>query len=147
LSGFVFMTVYIKGKKIKMGQIFREDKVIPVTLVQLETDKKVDFSEGEAVKVSGRAKGRGFQGVIKRHGFAGGPKSHGQKKKHRSPGSIGATGPQRVLPGTKMAGRLGGNTVTIRNLKVAAFDKKRNLLMIKGALPGSRGSLIKIYKL
>lgn len=77
-----------------MGQVFRDERVIPVTLVELEIVPGEELKEGDKLMVSGISKGKGFQGVVKRHGFHGGPKSHGQKKKHRSPGSIGATGPQ-----------------------------------------------------
>ena len=135
---------YVQGKKIKMGQIFREEEVIPVTFVELDDDS-ADFVVGEKVKVSGRSKGRGFQSVTKRHGFSGMPKSHGQKHTHRTSGSIGATGPQRVFPGVKMAGRMGMTKVNVRNLEVVAYEKARKLLAIKGALPGMRGSRVTIY--
>jgi len=136
---------YVKAKKIKMGQIFRDEEVIPVTLISIEKGANVEFEVGSKVKISGKSKGRGFQGVVKRHGFHGGPKSHGQKHTLRAPGSIGATGPQRVLPGTKMAGRMGNATTTIKNLEVASFDEESGLLMLKGAVPGSRGSSLKIF--
>jgi large subunit ribosomal protein L3 len=136
---------YISAKKLKMGQIFRDDSVIPVTLVSLDESPDTEFKVGDKLKVSGISRGRGFQGVVKRYGFHGGPKSHGQKNKHRSPGSIGATGPQRVIPGTRMAGRMGGAKVTIKNLEIAAFDKQRNILMLKGAIPGHKGKMVKIY--
>lgn len=136
---------YVKAKKIKMGQIFRDEEVIPVTLISIEKGANVGFEVGSKVKISGKSKGRGFQGVVKRHGFHGGPKSHGQKHTLRAPGSIGATGPQRVLPGTKMAGRMGNATTTIKNLEVASFDEESGLLMLKGAVPGSRGSSLKIF--
>ena len=102
------------------------------------------FNEGDYVKVSGITKGRGFQGVVKRHGFHGGPKTHGQKNRHRAPGSIGATAPQRIMPGRKMAGRMGGTRTTVKNLKIVGIDKEKNILMIKGAVPGSRGTLLEI---
>lgn len=137
---------YIKARKLKMGQIFREERVIPVTFIELENAPEAEIKEGDRLKVSGTSKGKGFQGVVKRHGFHGGPKSHGQKKKHRSPGSIGATGPQRVLPGTRMAGRMGGVTSTIRNLEVVAYDANRKILMLKGAVPGNKGGTLKIYE-
>lgn len=136
---------YVKARKIKMGQIFRDEEVIPVTLISIEKGAKAVFEVGSKVKISGKSKGRGFQGVVKRHGFHGGPKSHGQKHTLRAPGSIGATGPQRVLPGTKMAGRMGNTTTTIKNLEVASFDEKMGLLMLKGAVPGRRGSELKIF--
>ena len=136
---------YIKAKKLKMGQIFLEERAIPVTLIELEASPEAELKIGDKLKVSGISKGKGFQGVVKRHGFHGGPKSHGQKKKHRSPGSIGATGPQRVFPGTKMAGRMGGVTSTIRNLEVVAYDQNRKILMLKGAVPGNKGKVLKVY--
>lgn len=136
---------YIKAKKLKMGQVFRDERVVPVTLVELESAPEEEVKVGEKLKVTGTSKGKGFQGVIKRHGFHGGPKSHGQKKKARSPGSIGATGPQRVLPGTRMAGRMGGVTSTVRNLEIVAYDAGRKILMLKGAIPGNKGGILKVY--
>ncbi len=102
------------------------------------------FEEGDKIKVSGLSKGRGFQGVVKRHGFHGGPKTHGQKDRLRAPGSIGATAPQRVMPGRKMPGRMGQERITIKNSEIAGIDKKNNILMIKGALPGMKGTLLEI---
>lgn len=102
------------------------------------------FKEGEIVKVSGSSKGKGFQGVVKRHGFAGGPRTHGQKHSEREPGSIGATWPQRVLKGKKMPGRMGGGRITVSNLKILKIEPDKNLLYIKGAVPGARGSLLEI---
>lgn len=102
------------------------------------------FNEGEIVKISGLDKGRGFQGVVKRHGFHGGPKTHGQKNRLRAPGSIGATAPQRVLPGLKMAGRMGQERKTLKNVKIVEINKEKNLLMVKGAVPGMRGTLLEI---
>ncbi len=102
------------------------------------------FAPGDDVEVSGTSKGKGFQGVVKRHGFHGGPRSHGQKHSEREPGSIGATGPQRVVPGTRMAGRMGSDRVTVKGLKILAIDKVNNLLLVSGAIPGRRGTLIEI---
>jgi len=137
---------YIKAKKLKMGQIFKDDKVIPVTLLTLKDSTSEEFEVGTKIKISGKSKGRGFQGVVKRHGFKGGPRSHGQKHTLRTSGSIGSTGPQRVIPGVRMAGRMGNTTTTIKNLEVAAFDKDKGLLMIKGAVPGNKGGELKIFK-
>lgn len=109
-----------------------------------ETLTVEQFSEGDKVKVSGLNKGRGFQGTVKRHGFAGGPKTHGQKNRLRAPGSIGATAPQRVTPGKRMAGHMGQERVSIKNLKVVAVDKNKNILMVKGAVPGFKGILLEI---
>lgn len=102
------------------------------------------FKDGEKVKIIGLSKGRGFQGVVKRHGFHGGPKTHGQKNRLRAPGSIGTTALQRVRPGRRMAGRMGQETVVLKNLKIAGIDLEKNILMIKGAVPGTKGSLIEI---
>ena len=102
------------------------------------------FQKGDKVKISGLSKGKGFQGVVKRHGFSGGPKTHGQKNRLRAPGSIGSTAPQRVLIGRKMAGRMGREKVTIKNLKVINIDKDNNIMAVKGAVPGPKGMILKI---
>jgi large subunit ribosomal protein L3 len=103
------------------------------------------FSPGELVDVTGRSKGKGFSGVMKRHGFAGLGASHGVHKVHRAPGAIGACAtPGRVFRGTRMAGRLGGARVTMQSLEVVAVDTERNLLLIKGAVPGPNGSLVSV---
>ena len=196
---------FILGKKLKMSQIWKDDKIVPVTLIQAgpititqirtkekdgyeaaqvgfdATKKKINkpekghlkdlgnfrhlkefkvseleslkvgdvftveqFNEGDKVKVGGLNKGRGFQGGVKRHGFAGGPKTHGQKNRHRAPGSIGATAPQRVMPGLRMAGHMGTERVTVKNLKVVSIDKENNILTLKGAVPGMKGILLEI---
>ena len=196
---------FILGKKLKMSQIWKDDKIVPVTLIQAgpititqirtkekdgyeaaqagfdATKKKINkpekghlkdlgnfrhlkefkvleleslkvgdvltveqFNEGDKVKVGGLNKGRGFQGGVKRHGFAGGPKTHGQKNRHRAPGSIGATAPQRVIPGLRMAGHMGTERVTVKNLKVVSIDKENNILTLKGAVPGMKGILLEI---
>ena len=102
------------------------------------------FSNGEIVDITGTSKGRGFQGGVKRHGFAGGPKTHGQSDRHRAPGSIGSSAtPGRVFKGLRMAGHMGHETVTVQNLQVIRVDPERNLLLIKGSVPGPRnGELI-----
>lgn len=102
------------------------------------------FQEGDKIAVSGISKGKGFQGVVKRHGFHGGPASHGQKHSEREPGSIGSTGPQKVFKGTKMAGRMGADRVTVKGLKIVKVDKENNLLFISGAVPGRKGTLLEI---
>ncbi|MCR4275422.1 MAG: 50S ribosomal protein L3 [Candidatus Wolfebacteria bacterium] len=194
---------FILGKKLKMSQLWKGDKVVPITVIQsgpnaiiglrtkgkdgyeavqvgfvgkkkrsknspvfrhikefrARTSKASDvisqlktgdilsvdqFEEGQKIEVSGLNKGRGFQGTVKRHGFAGGPKTHGQKNRHRAPGSIGATAPQRVLPGRRMAGRMGSERVTVKNLTVAGIDKEKNQIFIKGAVPGMNGTLVEI---
>ena len=104
------------------------------------------FSEGDKVLVSGFTKGRGFQGVVKRHGFGGGPKTHGQKNRHRAPGSIGSTAFQRVVKGRRMAGHMGVERVTVKNLQIASIDKEKNMIFLRGAVPGMKKSIVEIKK-
>ena len=100
------------------------------------------FAEGDVVAVIGTSKGKGFQGVVKRHHFKGSPKTHGHKDQLRMPGSIGATAPQRVPKGRRMAGHMGTDRVTVKNLNVVKIDRDQNRIYINGAIPGARGSLI-----
>jgi large subunit ribosomal protein L3 len=102
---------------------------------------------GDVVRVSGISKGKGFQGVVKRHGFAGGPRTHGQKHSEREPGSIGGGGGRaggRVAKGIRMAGRMGSDRITVKNLSILAVDPQAQVVVIKGALPGKRGTLLEI---
>ena len=188
---------FILGKKIGMIQIFEDEKVIPVTLIeagpcfvtqiikdgyeaiqigfkklkpkkvkksqkkkpfrylrefkgdvsQYKMGDKIDvsiFEKGDKVKISGISKGKGFAGVVKRWGFAGLPASHGTKHEERAPGSTGSRFPQRVIKGKKMPGRMGAKRVTIKNLKVVKIDPEKNLIAVKGAITGSRGTLLEI---
>lgn len=110
-----------------------------------ESIKASIFELNEKVDVTGITKGKGFQGVVKRWGFHGGPKTHGQSDRHRAPGSIGSgSTPGRVYPGKKMAGRMGGVQRTVQNLKVVIIDEESGLIGIKGAIPGNKGSLVMI---
>lgn len=104
------------------------------------------FAIGDTVTVSAVSKGKGFQGVVKRHGFHGGPRSHGQKHSEREPGSIGGGGRAagRVVKGMRMAGRTGGDRITVKNLKIVGIDAEANLLWVSGAIPGRRGTLVEI---
>ncbi len=102
------------------------------------------FTSGEKVQVVGKSKGKGFQGVVKRHGFHGGPATHGHKDNLRMPGSIGAGGVQRVFKGMRMGGHMGDARVTVKNLEIVGVDLEKNELLIKGALPGARNSLLLI---
>ncbi len=105
------------------------------------------FRDGEAVDIVGVSKGKGFQGVMKRHGFGGGPRTHGQSDRSRAPGSIGpGTTPGRVLKGTRMAGRMGNERITAKKLQVVQADPGRNLLVVKGSVPGANGGLLVIKK-
>src|SRR3989344_358110 len=132
----------VLGKKGKMTQIWKEEKEIPVTVIKYDSlpeGGELPFKEGEKVKVRGKSKGRGFQGVVKRHGFHGGPQTHGQKNRLRAPGSIGSTAPQRVIKGRRMAGHMGNERVAVRGLEVAQVKVADKLILIKGAVPGARG--------
>ena len=101
------------------------------------------FEPGQVIDVTGKTKGKGFAGVMKRHGFSGLKASHGVERKHRAPGSIGAGAtPGRVFKGVRMAGRMGGLRYTVQNLSIQAVDPERNLILIKGAIPGPKGGLV-----
>ena len=105
-----------------------------------------DFEPGQMVAVSGISKGKGFQGVVKRHGFGGGPRTHGQKHSEREPGSIGGGLRTRVPKGMRMGGRMGGRRVTVSNLKVVAVDKEAGQILVSGAIPGRPGTKLEIWK-
>lgn len=118
-------------------------------VADFERGKTLDvsqFEEGEIVEIAGTSKGKGFQGVVKRHGFAGGRRTHGQKHSEREPGSIGSTGPQRVLKGVRMAGRMGHDRVTVKNLQIVKIDADNGVIMVRGAVPGKKGDLVEIKK-
>jgi len=137
---------HVKGLgQFKYLQEFRVDDTEAV-----KVGEKIDvslFKVGDLVDITGVSKGKGFAGVVKRHHFAGGPKTHGQSDRHRHPGSIGATtSPGRVLKGTRMAGHMGNRQVTVRHLEVFEADPARNLLVVKGAVPGARTGLLLIRK-
>lgn len=140
----------LKGHLKKLGMLkhLREFKASDIE--SIEIGHKVDvsiFKAGDVVDVSGISKGKGFAGVVKRHHFSGGPKTHGQSDRHRAPGSIGATTtPGRVLKGKRMAGHMGNERVTVRRLKVVEADPERNLLLVRGAVPGARNGLVTIRK-
>lgn len=102
------------------------------------------FEGGERVTISGISKGKGFQGVVRRHGFAGGPKTHGNKRTLRAPGSIGSQFPQHVMKGRRMAGRTGRDKITRIGVKIITIDKENNLIALKGPVPGAAGSLVEI---
>lgn len=102
------------------------------------------FEEGDIVKISGISKGKGFQGAVKRWGFHGRNATHGVKHEQRTLGSVGTTGPQRVIKGKKMPGRMGSERITVKNLKIVKVDKEKNLIAVRGAVPGRRGTLLEI---
>ena len=133
------------------GKLFRHLKEFKASSVtEVHVGDQIDaafFEPGDMVAVTGLTKGRGFAGGVKRHGFRGGPKTHGQSDRHRAPGSIGAgTTPGRVLKGLKMAGHMGNSQVTVKNLEVVRSDPDRNLLIVKGAVPGARNTLLAVRK-
>lgn len=121
-----------------------ELRVADASLFQVGQEIRADvFEQGDRADVVGTSKGKGFAGVYKRHGFGGAPASHGTERKHRTPGAIGAcTTPSRVFKGQKMPGRMGHERVTILNLEVVRVDAERNLLLVKGAVPGPVGGLV-----
>src|SRR3989344_1504022 len=140
------------AQKIEMSQIFSDTgKVIPVTWVSAKNPEEISsMKEGDAIKVVGTSKGKGFQGVVKRHGFHGGARSHGQKHSEREPGAIGGGGGRaggRVAKGIRMAGRMGGTRISVRNLKIIQILPEQNLMAILGAIPGHRGSKVEIQPL
>ncbi len=143
----------LKGFYTKVGlnapQLLKEFKNFDVSTVKVGDEINTDiFQVGDKVKVSGKNKGKGFQGVVKRHGFGGvGQATHGQSDRQRAPGSIGSSSyPSRVFKGMKMAGRMGFENTTIRNLKVVKIIADKNIIMVKGAVPGSINSIVAINK-
>ena len=114
---------------------------------KLKVGDKIDvaiFQEGDKVRISGISKGKGFQGAVKRWGFHGRNATHGVKHEQRTLGSVGSTYPERVIKGKKMPGRMGADKVTVKNLKIVKIDKENNLIAVKGAVPGRRGTLLEI---
>ncbi len=140
-----------RGHLGKLGQFkyLREFRVADTS--DIELGHRVDvslFQPGDTVDISGTSKGKGFAGGVKRHHFSGGPKTHGQSDRHRAPGSVGAgTTPGRVLKGQKMAGQMGNQRVTVKRLEVVRADPDRNLLLVRGAVPGARNGLLEIRKI
>jgi len=131
-------------KALKYIREFRLAKPLEVNAGQ---EIKINiFKVGDKVKITGTSKAKGFQGVVKRHNFRGASQTHGTKHATRQPGSIGATDANRVFKGRKMAGRMGGTTSTIMNLKIMKIDHDDNLLIVKGAVPGNVNGLLKITK-
>jgi large subunit ribosomal protein L3 len=135
---------HLKGKAFKTVKEFRTEAGEVAVGNEINADI---FAAGDEVQVSGTVKGRGFQGGVKRHGFKGGSRTHGQKHSEREPGSIGGSGGRaggRVAKGIRMAGRMGGNRITVKNLRILAVDASTNEIIVSGAVPGARGSLVEI---
>lgn len=139
---------HFKKSNTKPSKFLAEFEVVPGFQYKLGSVFHVGlFSLGDYVRVSGNSKGRGFAGVIKRHNFARQKKTHGTGHTERAPGSIGqASDPSRVFPGMKMAGRHGNSKVTVKNLEVIRVDKEKNYLLLKGSIPGPKGSVVKVVK-
>jgi len=139
-----------KGHLKKLGQFKHLQEFRLADTGDIKVGDKIDvslFKEGDLVNITGVSKGKGFAGVVKRHHFAGGPKTHGQSDRHRAPGSIGSTtSPGRVFKGMRMAGHMGNSRVTVRHLQVYKADPERNLLLIRGAVPGAKNGLLLIKK-
>ncbi len=129
-------------------KVLREVRVVNPSAYEL--GQKVDvslFQVGDRVDITGTSKGKGFAGVVKRHGFRGGVRTHGQTDRTRAPGSIGGgTTPGRVRKGLRMAGRMGGRRVTVQGLCIVEVDPERNLILVRGSVPGSKGSLLQVRK-
>jgi large subunit ribosomal protein L3 len=136
-------------KKAGLGQPLRYLKEFRVLSGQAVPGQEIRpehvFASGEVVRVTGVSKGKGFAGVVKRYGFAGGPKTHGSMT-HRRPLSSGATGPQRVFKNKTMPGRMGGERVTVRGLTIVRIEPEHHLILVKGAIPGGRGSIVYVQK-
>ena len=135
-----------KGQWKDMGSfaVVKEFRQAAPTLRVGDKIELSQFKPGDSVEVSAVSKGKGFQGVVKRHGFHGGPRSHGQKHSEREPGSIGGGLRNKVPVGMRMAGRMGSDRVTVRGLKVVHIDQAENVLYVSGAIPGRRGTLVEI---
>ena len=139
----------IKGhftkSKLTLKKHLREFRIDDVASVKVGDELKADvFAKGDKVDIQGTSKGKGFQGVIKRHGQSRGPMGHGSMY-HRRPGSMGPTStPGRVFKGKKLPGRMGNNTITIQNLEVVSVDLDKNLILVKGSVPGANGAILKI---
>ena len=134
--------------KVEPKRILKEMRTENSDKFKTGQELKVDlFSVGEKASVTGISKGLGFQGVVRRYKFRGGPKTHGQSDRLRAPGSIGGSSyPSRVFKGQRMPGRMGGEKLTIKNLEVVGVDAEKNLLLLKGAVPGKRNSYLTIRK-
>lgn len=134
--------------KVAAKKFLREVRLSDVEGIELGQEFRVDiFNVGDRVDVTGVSKGLGFMGTVRRHHFAGGPKTHGQSDRWRAPGSIGQSSyPSRVFKGMRMPGRMGGETVTIRNLDVVKVDADNNLICVRGAIPGKNRTFVRIRK-
>lgn len=140
---------HFKKAGVSPKKLMCEFRTFDISKFQIGTEIKIEtlFSKGEQVSISGTSKGRGFQGVVKRHHFGGGTKTHGQSDRVRAPGSIGSSSyPSRVFKGQRMAGRMGGERITVKNLRVVQIIPESNLVLISGSVPGFNNSYVEILK-
>ena len=141
------ITGHLNKYKVSSIKYIREFKVDDSSKYSSGTEVKVDvFKEGDKVDIVGISKGKGFAGAIKRHNFSGGPKTHGQKEYFRSVGSIGATDAARVFKGQKLPGHMGTDRVTVKNIEVIKINLERNLILVRGSVPGAKGAVLVINK-
>jgi large subunit ribosomal protein L3 len=143
------MAGHFKKAGIAAKRLLREFRGFDVSKFQVGAEVRVDsiFSKGDIVSVQGESKGRGFQGVVKRHHFGGGVRTHGQSDRMRAPGSIGSSSyPSRVFKGMRMGGRMGGEKVTVKNLRVVQIIPESNLILVLGSVPGYNNSYVEIHK-
>lgn len=137
-------TRFLREIRALDGQNINTEEVKPGSQIKVEDE----FKEGDHIVITGISKGKGFQGGVRRHGFKGGPRTHGQSDRERAPGSIGqTTTPGRVYKGKRMAGRMGQDTVTIKNLKVISIDAEKQIMTITGVVPGGKNGLLMIRKM
>ena len=151
-DGYSAVQVGIKKRKTQNAKRktkeFEKIKEFRIDNTELKSGDILDINQfeiGDTVKVSGITKAKGFQGVMKRHGFKGSPHSHGHKHDWRAPGSIGSSFPEHVMKGKRMAGRMGGKRTTSEGVKIVYMDKEKNVLGLKGPVPGIPGTIIEIY--
>jgi len=148
-DGYSAIQVSLKSpKKNKEFEEIQEFRFSAEEVKNLKVGDEIDldsFEIGDKAKVSGITKGKGYQGVVKKWGFAGSPASHGHRHDLRAPGSIGSAYPQKVFKGKKMSGRMGGNNQTIKNIEIVFKDVEKKLLALKGAVPGNNGSIVRVW--
>lgn len=134
------------GTKLKMTSVFKDGRQYGVTPIKVsEKHDLAELKAGTRVMISGISKGHGFTGGVKRWNFKGGPKTHGQKNRHRAPGSIGNTTPQRVLPGRHMAGNMGNERITYRNILILDIDTEKKVVLFNGSFPGITGRAVEFF--
>lgn len=144
-DGYVAVQITMEHDKVK--SVIKEFRLDEIGELKKGDNITADtFKEGDSVIVNSVSKGKGYQGVVKRHNFAGAPASHGHRHDLRAPGSIGSAFPERVMKGKRMAGRMGSQSVTIKNLEVVKIDNEKGIIALKGAVPGTRGSIVKIVE-